>query len=430
MRFISTAIVAMTLFACSHLPLLSQPSHNDTLFIGSNQASGIQLWKTNNTLQGTVVAQLKPASSVIDHDWFKGEVIHVGGNVYFIYQKKLWVSDGTQVGTRVVSGFKRKKNHTFIAGSDKANSRGELYLQTRDQEPNNIFTKTLWRVKGDKAQPLFSEASESFQTDSIYSSENHIYRTGYYEVPAKGNSRAGLHDRRWLIQKWDEKTLNMRTVLEEKPNEHSEVTDFVVVPNGFVYVVASQKKGTYSGIYPVKYRLKFHNEEQDKSVVIRESQDSKDGEFYSGDRYPLYPFGNKVLTKIDVSSFDSKGKIKLAEIDWMKGRLNNFGEIPRGDFKVTNNGIFISRGDDYHKTDELWYSAFSRQGALGQFTKLVTFKQAREIDIKYVRGDRVYFNTNPKDKPNLYGDESEVWTSDGTQKGTFLLKNGLRIGIH
>jgi ELWxxDGT repeat protein len=124
-------------------------------FAGADGRDGCQLWKSDGTQAGTELVAV-----IADPPLYGGSNPYgftgLGGLVYFIaddqslHGRALWRSDGTEVGTRMVSDPQRGRSPCCTAGNwigPMVNFDRNLYFRSRGHR----FGQELWRTDGTTA---------------------------------------------------------------------------------------------------------------------------------------------------------------------------------------------------------------------------------------------------------------------------------------
>lgn len=138
---------------------------NGTIFFrGNDPAHGTEMWKSDGTPQGTVVA----GETIVGPDGFissRPYPVAIDGNVFFGTSTELWVTDGTQAGTQVLCHIGSTSPSGFAGPQDLIELDGILIFTMHDRN----FGRRLWRSDGtvegtwryDAGGMVFSDLSTS-----------------------------------------------------------------------------------------------------------------------------------------------------------------------------------------------------------------------------------------------------------------------------
>jgi ELWxxDGT repeat protein len=138
----------------SSYPNSSAPSDlkdvGGTLYFTANEAThGRELWKSDGTLAGTVL--VKDISSGA-RDSLPDKLVNVGGTLYFAAEdsmngRELWKSDGTSAGTVLVKDIRSGDSYASSHPSGLMNVGGTLYFTGDD----GTHGRELWKSNGTAA---------------------------------------------------------------------------------------------------------------------------------------------------------------------------------------------------------------------------------------------------------------------------------------
>lgn len=138
---------------------------NGTIFFrGNDPAHGTEMWKSDGTPQGTVVA----GETIVGPDGFissRPYPVAIDGNVFFGTSTELWVTDGTQAGTQALCHIGSTSQPGFPGPQDLIELDGILIFTMHDRN----FGRRLWRSDGtvegtwryDAGGMVFSDLSTS-----------------------------------------------------------------------------------------------------------------------------------------------------------------------------------------------------------------------------------------------------------------------------
>jgi len=128
-------------------PILVMIFKGQLFFTATTPTEGIELWKTNGTVQGTVL--LKDINPGVAYS-YPGPFIQAQGKLYFAaesadYGRELWCTDGTSSGTAMVSdiaaGTSDSNPATFaLAGKTL------FFSATDNVEGDNKHGRELWAL--------------------------------------------------------------------------------------------------------------------------------------------------------------------------------------------------------------------------------------------------------------------------------------------
>jgi trimeric autotransporter adhesin len=369
---------------------------NGTLFFTASNTLGNELWKTDGTVNGTVlVKDISPG----DSSSLPASLINIKGTVYFsAYDEKgneLWKSDGTANGTVLV------KDIRTAAGSDPSgliNVNDTLYFVAND----NVNGRELWKSDGTAAGTVLVK-DINVGTDGI---------TGTYDFPNMINFKGSLlidaNDGVKGRELWKSDGTAAGTVLVKDINVgtgSSNSRDFTVVNDTVLFVANDgvngdrlwKTDGTTNGTVLVSILPQDLSDLTNVNGTV----------FFAGSNYELW--------KTDGTT---SGTVLVKNI-----RPNYYG--PNVSNLTNVNGTLFFVIDDNDKGRELWKSDGTASGT-------VLVKDIVEVgrygsdpaDLINLKGI-LFFTADDQASLNLAGNPGksgrELWKSDGTAGNTVLV---------
>ena len=333
---------------------------NKVVFAATDEVVGNELFVTDGSPAGTQL--LRDINS--SDESYLGNFVTMNGKAYFTANNgsgiALWVTDGTQNGTQIVSSgmddireVAATSNKIFFVGDDGTNG------------------LELWVTDGNATPTMLSLSSgvDSYSPSKLTATTNAVFFTAN-----NGTARTEI---------W-------------------------------------KSDGTLGG-----------------TVMIRDINAVSDGEGGTDGSYPhgLTALGSQVIfaasdgTGIEpwITDGTSGGTRKIKDIN---SYTDSIGEIPwyfanQTIFAATASGTrayFVARGDE--TGFEIWVTDGSEAG-----TYVVRDAQSgpESSDILYVTtiGEQAFFALNDFSVSSQYSSQfgSELWTSDGTEAGTYMVRN-------
>ncbi len=361
---------------------------NNILFSASDGISGVELWKSNGTKEGTVlIKDIHPgvSSSSID---FETSLI-INSELYFvandgIHGTELWKSDGTENGTLLIKNIgpesfgsinisntflKTLNNEVLFIANDRIH--GDELWKTNGTEEGTILIKDI------NEENRFSGSSINLSQATLNPNTSEIYFT----------ANDGIHGKElWKTDGTEEGTTLIKDINQ---NNISKLKNF----NNWYYFTAENSvwktDGTNEGTTLI-------DEFQDNILLLDTNDDLLFLFTHSNAEIKLWKFNSANDTFSIVKSFENK---KFDFLDLIPG---------------SNEKLFFSlTGTDNSK--ELWVTNFTNQGTISLINLKPTFNDNEVFNIFWNINNTGYFSINN----GIYG--KELWKTDGTKEGTLLI---------
>ncbi len=235
-------------------PVLYSIINGNLFFIANDGNHGTELWKTDGTNSGTIlVKDFRPTDSSINNNILKN-FINYNGNAYFTYNdningEELWISDGTDLGTKIFKDIR-----IGIFGSNPKNSfifNNEMYF-TAD---NGINGQELWKTNGTTSGTLMIKDIDP--SGSGFANEcNFIVLNNQFYFYAKTNSEG---TELWKSNGTTEGTVLVKDILQGTRSSNG-VLEGIVFNNSIVFKADDgtngyelwKTDGTESGTFMLK----------------------------------------------------------------------------------------------------------------------------------------------------------------------------------
>lgn len=153
--------------------------NNAFYFAASNESSGTELWKSDGTIEGTVmVKDINPGTEGANVQ----NIIAYNGKIYFsasdpINGQELWMSDGTAIGTVMLKDINTSSAATFNSGSNPREftiCNGILYFFCGI----NSYESSLWKTDGTVAGTVRVFGGDHFGLNQMKTVANRLYFRG------------------------------------------------------------------------------------------------------------------------------------------------------------------------------------------------------------------------------------------------------------
>jgi len=384
---------------------------NNNLFFTANtsvDAQSIELWKSDGTLQGTVILKdIKPgpAGSLPQH------LVNISGTLFFtasdgVNGKGIWKSDGTIEGTELVkallpdSAISKPSNLVDVNGTLFFTVGGQLW-KTDGTQGSTVLVKEVGGSPGKLTNANGTLFFTAFETENTrYEDDDY---GGYYIVDGSFEL--------WKSDGTPQGTSNLKTIQLAQNRGYN---DYDIS----LYPVHLQSVGNtvFFSVSVSPYEYDLYKSDGTSQGTVKVKYIGYDARDYNGYYTPLFTtIGNLLYFKSSGSLIRSDGTAE-------------------GTFPVKNTGVNIesitpANGKIYltgtgNNKVQVWESNGTEAGTtliksietLGYGTSLaqLTYVTGRFFFVERLE----YFGNN-----GLEIAVSNLWTSDGTEQGTFALKS-------
>ena len=404
---------------------------NGTLFFeGDDNIHGDELWKTDGTDAGTVmVKDINPASYVYNGNTYgrsglayQNRITSVDGTLFFagsdgVHGDELWKSDGTEAGTVMVKDINpgsgsSDNDSSYYYGYNLTDVNGTLFFMANDW----VHGYELWESDGTDAG--------TFMVKDINPGSRGINPSGYVEnemdiVNINGTLFFMANDGVHGYELWKSDGTDAGTVMVKDINPSpymsglsydSRLTDV----NGTLYFMAND--GTHGDEL-------WKSDGTDAGTVMVKDINPSGSSDYSNTGYnltnvngTLFFMANDGVHGYELWKSDGTeaGTVMVKDINPGSG-----GSGP-GDFTNVNGTLFFTADDGVHGY-ELWKSDGTEAGTV--MVKDINPGSGDsdpswyyDYDLTNVNGT-LFFMANDGTHGN------ELWKTDGTEAGTFMVKD-------
>lgn len=397
---------------------------NGTLFFvagtPSPQSGGapidLELWKSDGTTEGTMrVKDINPGSASAFNPDLLNQLANVNGTLFFTAfepttGRELWKSDGTPEGTVLVRDI--RPGPASMIFRELTNINGTLFFQG---DPTSI-DRELWKSDG--------TADGTVLVRDINPGPNPSDAGGFTEMNGlcyfvAFNPAAGRE-----LWKSDGTTAGTVLVKDITPGVANSVIASLINVNGTLFFTAGRQTsfdpfqedvalwksdGTAAGTVEVKNVADFRFS---RNSVITEMTNLNGTLFFSGGTRHPSPGQPTVDSELWMSDGTRDGTVRVRDIN------PDSSSSPSN--LVNVNGVLLFSANDGIHGAELWRSDGTAEGT--QLVKDIRpgtaagFAPLFSVMPQIVNG-RVFFGAND----GISG--TELWQSDGTAAGTFLVKD-------
>ncbi|MCD0468862.1 ELWxxDGT repeat protein [Flavobacterium sp. JAS] len=379
---------------------------NDNFYFFANDGiKGFELWKSNGTESGTVmVKDIKTGFNSSSYS-LKGAVL----NNLIIFEandgingSEIWKSDGTESGTSMIRDINNTTNSSIQYNSIFIKFNNEIYFTASD----DIHGFEIWKTDGTSNGTILlkdinnggaSSSLENFYVDKI---NNKLL---FYASTTNYSER-----KIWSSDGTANGTLELANV--KASNNTGFVQSFVTINNITIFTGENETNGIelWSTDGTVAGTSFFADLNYSNSSSPSKFTDVNGNVFF---RARGKEYGNQLYKSDGTIS----GTQLVKDINPGYDAIDNLSEM-----KAINGTLFFSAVDDTHGY-ELWKSDGTESGTVmvkdinpGKNSSMQNYNDKQSFT---VINDILYFNAN--DGINGF----ELWRSDGTESGTYMIKN-------
>ncbi|RZK60465.1 MAG: T9SS type A sorting domain-containing protein [Pedobacter sp.] len=351
--------------------------NNAFFFAASNESSGIELWKSDGTTEGTVMLKdINPGFNSANVQ----NIIAYNGKIYFsatdvVNGQELWVSDGTAAGTVMLKDINPNRTGTGNSGSSPRQftiCNGILYFFCN----LNNYDSSLWKTDGTAAGTVKVFGGENVGLNQLRTVANKLYFNG-------GSYNGNLYSS-------DGTTAGTKLLQIDDYGS----TDLITVINNDLVFATKYSSGQ-------KWRLYKLNPANDSFVLFKSFEPPVYGNITVTN---LTAVGNNMFFSAQVDNGSSvytdelwksdgtaAGTIMLKSFPWLRHQSNSVMQ----NFVAFNGKLCFASSTDYY----LWTSDGTVAGtAQAANVKLEPSKTPLVV------GSKIYFNNT----------SSQLWSYDGT----------------
>ncbi len=374
-----------------------------TYFTAGSSSSNLELWKTDGTDEGTqLVKDIYPdfyQSAPNNYKVLNGEVFFAANSAA---GRELWKSDGTESGTEMVMDI-NPGSSSGLSSLGFFEYNNELYFAA----DNGSDGRELWKSNGTQAG---TEMVSNINTDTSFKLANpddFVEFKGELYFAAHSSVDAANDRELWKSNGTDAGTVRVKDI---NPSGHSHPSQLLVW-NDMLYFVADD------GINGKELWISDGTDEG--TVMLKDinpgSEDSYPGEFTVLNN-TLYFTAKTGTHGFELWKTDGTEEGTLMVIDIAEGS----GSSDPNMLTVANGMIFFWADDTAGTDGELWRSDGTAAGTM-KVKEINTSGSAIDptyecVELKESAG--VIFFAATTDADNL-----ELWRSDGTEQGTYMVKD-------
>ncbi|MBL0738496.1 T9SS type A sorting domain-containing protein [Flavobacterium sp. GN10] len=393
-------------------------ANNSFFFFASDGSKGNELWKSDGSEAGTTIVKDIFSGYNSSANNLKGCVLN--DNIIFeandgINGTEIWKSDGTEAGTLMIKDINGTKfNSIYYYNSKYIAFNNEVYFLANDDINGNEIWKTDGTANG---TILFKDINNGNLSSSINKFYNDKINNKllFFATKADGSGEQTI----WVSDGTTNGTVELANIRSSHSSGYPD--NFITLNNKTIFTGKDEKHGTEL------WQTDGTKEGTSIFADLNYKNGSNPDKFtdVNGNLF-FRARGTTYGTQLFKSDGTVEGTKLVKDIQPTYEALDNLS-----DMKVINGTLFFSAIDGVHGF-ELWKSDGTENGTVlvkdinpGKNSSFKTHNDKQEFT---VLNDVLYFSAN-----NGVNDV-ELWKSDGTEAGTFMVKDinpgGYNYGSH
>ncbi|MFC0780034.1 ELWxxDGT repeat protein [Flavobacterium sp. HJSW_4] len=380
---------------------------NNTFFFFANDGSkGYELWKSDGSESGTVM--VKDILSGYNSSAYSLNGCVLNDNIIFeandgINGNEIWKSDGTEAGTFIIKDINGTRDSSINYNTKYIAFNNEVYFLASD----NIYGYEIWKTDGTaNGTALLKDINNGDLSLSINKYYNDKINNKLLFFTNKTNS-AGIQTI-WVSDGTSNGTFELADV--KSSHSYGYPDNFITIDNKTIFTGTNEKHGTEL------WQTDGTKEGTSIFADLNHTKASYPDKFTDVDGNLFFRARG---TNYGSQLFKSDGTIEGTKL--VKDIQPGYETIDNlSDMRTINGTLFFSGNDGVHGY-ELWKSDGTENGTVlvkdinpGNYGSFRTHNDKQEFTV--INND-LYFNAD--NGVNGF----ELWKSDGTEAGTFMVKD-------